>query len=417
MFKVVVIALVCFMLGPAVYAQHEKKAYINKVKELCPTADVVEVEIKDDYVEIEYWCENELIELGLNHQKEIIFTEKEAVIPPDVMRKIQQKLDQRYYGWVLDEYAQVTLPDTTFYKVELLKSGVEENIYFTIDGKYYKTKNVLVAENWGLENLEKYVHYQHAPYSFLKPYRVLNVPEILKEISGIAWAGENTLFCIQDETGIVFKFNIESETLTGMMRFTDLGDFEDIAVKGDSVYVLRSDGTVFYFNHVRFDGQYTQRLVPVSCMNVEGLSWNHSDQTFLIACKDQSISAQSSKRSVYTFTADKMHQPGLGFVIDLDAINAMLDKKYPGLTKSKIPFNPSAIAVHPLTNQQYVLSADHRLLAIFDGEKLIDLYPLPAEMYFKPEGLTFNENGELFIASEGIKKGYLDGQIFHFKQL
>lgn len=411
----ILIFFVWLLTSMPVTGQPEKKAYLNKVMELCPSADIVEVETKDDYVEIEYWCNGVLTEVGINHHKEVIFTETEAEIPSEVMRKIQQKLDKKYYGWVIDEYAFVNLPDTSFFKVELLKGGLEENIYFTIDGKYYKPTNISVNESWDMKSLSNASHYENAPYDFLSPQRTYDMPEALKEISGIVWAGNNTLYCVQDETGIIFKYNIEKEELTGMIRFTDIGDFEDIALYGDTAYVLRSDGTLFYFNHINFTGKYKQTIVPLGCMNIEGLYLDISTRSFLITCKDQLINTFGSLRSVYTFSSMNKHMPETAFSIDLDEINKMLTVKYSGLTQVKVQFNPSAIAIHPITRETYILSADNRMLAIYKNKKLMDLFPLPAELYFKPEGIDFTENGDLFISNEGMKKGYLDGQIFFFK--
>ena len=399
-----------------VYSQSEKKAFLNKVIELCPTADIVEIEMKPDYVEIDYRCNGKLIEVGINHDKEVIFTETEAEISAEVMRKIKLKLDKKYYGWVIDEYAYVELPDTSFFKVELLKAGVEENIYFTTDGKYFKAKNTIVNENWDFKSLSNSNHYKLAPFDFLNPQNTFVMPEILKEISGIAWAGNNTIYCVQDETGIIFKYDIGKEGLSGMIRFTDLGDFEDIALYGDTAYVLRSDGTLFYFNHANFTGKYEKTLIPLNCMNIEGLYLDKSNKTFLISCKDQSITTFGSHRSIYAFSTEHKHVPEIALTIDLEEINKMLNEKYPELTGEKIVFNPSAIAVHPLTKEKYILSATNRMLAIYKDKKLADLFPLPAELYYKPEGMDFTENGDLFISSEGIKKGYLDGQILFFKK-
>lgn len=399
---------------PAI-SQPDKKAYLNKVMEICPTADIVEIESKSDYVEVEFWCNGVLTEVGINQNKEVIFTETEVEIPSDVMRKIQLKLDKKHYGWVIDEYAFVKLPDTSFFKVELLKGGVEENIYFTTDGKYYKAKHIAVNESWNLKSLSNANNFTKAPYDFLNPQKTFDMPELLKEISGIAWAGNNTIYCVQDETGIIFKYNLEKEELSGMIRFTDLGDFEDIALNGDLAYVLRSDGTLFYFNHIHFNGKYDKVVIPLNCMNIEGLYLDKLTNSFLISCKDQLINTYGSYRSVFTFSTLNKHLPETAFTIDLDEINKMLIEKYPNLTHTKVLFNPSAIAIHPITKERYVLSAENRMLAIFKDNKLNDLFPLPAELYFKPEGIDFTENGDLFISSEGMKKGYLDGQIYFFK--
>jgi hypothetical protein len=54
------------------------------------------------------------------------------------------------------------------------------------------------------------------------------------------------------------------------------------------------------------------------------------------------------------------------------------------------------------------------LIAIYKNEKLINVFPLPSELYYKPEGLAFTPNGDLYLSSEGIKNGYIDGQIYFF---
>lgn len=359
--------------------QSEHKAHMRKVLELCPTADIIEVETKSDYVEIEYWCNGILTEVGINPNNEVVFTETETEIPQDVLRKIRQKIDKKHYGSVIDEYAYVELPDTSFYKVELLKGGIEENVYFTTDGKFYKAKNLAVKEKWDVKRLSDAAHYQTAPYDFLNPNKVFDMPDILKEISGIAWAGNNTLYCVQDENGILFNYNIQKEELSGMIRFTDVGDFEDIAVMGDTAYVLRSDGTLFYFNHIHYNGKSEQTTVPLHCLNIEGLFADKKARSFLVSCKDQFIGNSGSNRTVYTFSAKDKHMPEVAFTIELDEINKMLADKYPGLTQSKIQFNPSAIVIHPFTREAYVLSADNRMLVIYKNKILADMFPLPSQ--------------------------------------
>ena len=69
----------------------------------------------------------------------------------------------------------------------------------------------------------------------------------------------------------------------------------------------------------------------------------------------------------------------------------MLKQKYPRLISDNLTaeFNPSAIAVHPKTSEIYVLSATDRLLAVFANQNLTQVFPLPSDIYYKPEGLAF----------------------------
>lgn len=397
-------------------AQIDNKRYINKVKEMCPKADITEIEIKSDYVEIEYLCGDQLIEIGLGINADWLFTETKTVIPPSVLEKINKKLEKKYADWTVDEYVLVEMKDTSFYKVELMQEGVEENTYFALDGKYYHIRNMVMDENWTITYLSQAANYKDAPFNFLQPDKIYDMPDLLKEISGIAFADENTIYCVQDEMGIVFKYDISKEDISGMFRFTDIGDFEDLAIRKEKVYVLRSDGTLFWFNHQNFDGKINQIVVPVNCLNMEGLDFNPVNNQFYLACKDQLIDSQDKNRTIFSIHADKMTNPQVAIVVSSAKINEMLAKKYPEIDNSRMQINPSAFAIHPQTGEKYVLSASSRLIAIFDKEQLTNIYPLPAEIYYKPEGLTFSPDGDLFISSEGIKNGYVDGQIFFFSK-
>ncbi len=394
--------------------QPDKKLYVNKVKSICPTADIIEIEVKDDYVEIEYWCNSRFFEVGLNHRQEVIYTESEEKIPDMVMNTIQKRLDKNHYGWVIDEVSMITYADTSFYKIELLRNGIEENVYFTTDGRNYKIKNMIADEEWSHGELLRYDAFKSASYDFLNPDKVYDLPEVLKEVSGIALYDDQTVFCVQDEIGIVFKYDLQNEKIIDMHRFTDLGDFEDLAIIGDTVYVLRSDGTLFYFNHQQFKGKVEQVIVPSSCMNIEGLFYDQKSKTMFMACKDEPVNAKGNKRIVYRFPVGEKIVSETAVSIDLEVINDFFSQKYGRWDKSKVLFNPSAIAVHPITGEKYILSASNRMLAIYEQGKLKDIYPLPSEILYKPEGLDFTPTGDLLISSEGIKKGELDGQILHF---
>lgn len=403
------------LIGSATFAQADRKAYMDKIKEICPTADIIQIDMKEDYVEVDYLCDGTLHESGLDINKNIIFTEIETDIPLETLEIIEKKLDKKYAGWVIDEFALVKTADTTFYKAEVIKSAVEENVYFTLDGKYYKSKNIVANEPWMISSLSGTEKMTAAPYNFLNPDRTFDMPEVLKEISGIAFDDRATLYCVQDETGIVFQYNIEKEELSGMLRFTDVGDFEDIALRNDTAYVLRSDGTLFYFNYKRFDGKIKQQVVPLSSMNMEGLFYDPSEQAFYLASKDALITDNEDNRTISRVTVNQFSKPVTAQTIGQQEIISAVTQAFPSFSGKKLQFNPSAIAIHPITKEKYVLSASNRLMAVYDSKGLRHIYPLPAELYYKPEGIAFASNGDLFISSEGMKNGYIGGQVYFFK--
>ena len=257
--------------------------------------------------------------------------------------------------------------------------------------------------------------YNQPKYRLTRPDRTYEMPEILEEISGIAVLNETDILCIQDEAGIVFRYNIKKEKLSGMYRFTDVGDFEDITVQDEMVNVLRSDGTVFNLSLIHYTGESESKTLPLNCMDMEGLYYDRPTNKLLIACKDKLIDGESSKRYIFSLNTNNPAQPKVEFIIDLKEINTCFNKQYPGAEAKKIKLNPSAISIHPVTREIYVLSASDRLLAVYAKNKLKAVYPLPKELFYKPEGISFNKNGDLYIASEGNKKGDVGGLVHYFK--
>lgn len=396
-------------------AQKEETDFVNKILEICPDADIIEVETKDDYIEIEYLCNKKIIETGLSFDLEIIYTESETTISEKTLREIIKKLDKQYFGWKVDEFSLVEMPDTSFYKAEIVRDGVEENVYFTLDGKYYKAKNVVLNESWSIAALKKNEFYNQSGYNFSEPEKTYHLPEILVEISGIAVLNETHIFCIQDEAGIVFNYNLQNEELVNMYRFTDVGDFEDVTIVDDEVNILRSDGTVFNLNYNNYNGKSDSRILPLNCMNVEGLFYDKTKNQFLIACKDQLINQGSALRHIYSLTNNDVAQPEIEIIVDFNEINAIFKKQYSGINAKVIEFNPSSVSVHPITGEIYILSASDRLLAVYNDKQLKTIYPLAEELFYKPEGISFSQNGDMYISSEGNKKGYVGGQIHLFK--
>lgn len=408
----IIMGLLCSATG---LAQPLKQQYINKINQICSNADIIEFEQKDDYAEIEYRCNGKLFEVGISPTLEVLFIESETEIEPHTRSIIDKKISKKYEGWKLDEFTRVSMGDTSFYKAELWKDGIEENVYFTLDGKYFKPKNLVVNEPWTQQYLSGSVAYRKAPYNFLTPTNSYEMPEVLKEISGIAPMNTTTLYAVQDESGAVFKYDLKKESISGLHRFTDVGDFEDVTTDGATLYALRSDGTIFSFNVANFDGKITQTVLQLNSLNAEGIFYNQHDRMLYIVCKDQPIDGESWQRNIYKIDPKGTGMAKLALTIDIKEIVRKIKVDYPLATSSNLQFNPSAIAIHPLTNEMYILSASNKLLAIYKNSKLSAVYPLPAETFYKPEGLAFMPDGSLYISSEGIKKGYLNGQVFFFK--
>ena len=80
------------------------------------------------------------------------------------------------------------------------------------------------------------------PYNFESPSEKYDLPDKLKEISGLSYYKENQLICVNDEQGKIFIYDINQQKIIDKIPFGKDGDYEGVEVVGDEVFVLKSDG-------------------------------------------------------------------------------------------------------------------------------------------------------------------------------
>jgi len=245
------------------------------------------------------------------------------------------------------------------------------------------------------------------PYDLDNPVEIFKLPHELDEISGISYSGEDTLACIQDEGGIIYIFDLSQGEVVERYRFGKGRDYEDLAVVNESAYVLQSNGHIFQVMNFREKDPVVRKLkaLPLSSKNnTEGLAFDHKSNSLLIVCKGfQELKGKhvdlSGENAVYEF--------------DLKRRTLSVRLVYPALAGGSL-FQPSAIAVHPISGHIYILSSVSRRLWIVDHKgKVIAERRLNRKMFKQPEGICFHPGGDLFISNESRGRGR--ARILRFK--
>ncbi len=273
---------------------------------------------------------------------------------------------------------------------------------------------------------------QPLPYDFDQPTKKYFLNEDLEEVSGLSWFGEDQIACVQDEQGRVFIYNLEDKKTTRWIKFGKGGDYEGIEVVDSTIYVLRSDGILFYFPLSQDSNDYTieessvrQFQVSVPGENdVEGLGYDPQRKQLLLAFKNKvdeegksgkdkpvyAISLTdtlSSNYPVWTITEKQLKQ---FFAHHAEEPGEEKGKK--GKKGDWLAFKPSGIAVHPITRQVYLVASEGKKLVILSQKGEIQaVVKLSPRMLKQPEGICFAPNGDLYIASEGRGE---DGFILKF---
>ena len=255
-------------------------------------------------------------------------------------------------------------------------------------------------------------------YDLKNPNHTWRLPEQLVEVSGNTWIDADHLILIEDLNPNLYFVKIDDKnvTLQKTIPFAqtdkDKIDIEDVTYVDNTVYALWSHGVLFKIT----DWQGSPKVDKINTglskeNNTEGLCYDPISKQLLIACKDDAgiPDDKKSAKAVYGFDINKQQLITPPFMV-------IHKKDFEALTGDKLSFNPSAIAVHPITHDIYILTTrDNKGMAVFSHEGVLKSYQtIEKELMPQPEGICFSPEGKLYISSEG-KKGEA-GNLFEFDQ-
>lgn len=227
-----------------------------------------------------------------------------------------------------------------------------------------------------------------------------SMPAELHEISGIAYLEGNRFACVQDEMGKIFIYNAEQEKIEKTIEFGGAGDYEGIAVTGNTAWVLRADGKILEIkDFMGSKPEMTQHNTSLTAkQDAEGLHYDAKNNRLLLAIKGYEVNTKDFK-GIYAFDLSnkKFNQtPVFKITLNDDVLKEV---------KKKQKIEPSDLSIHPTTGDLYILEgAEPKLLIMGQDGKKKKLVWLKNKEFIQPEGIDFSPEGELFISNEGQKK-------------
>lgn len=253
----------------------------------------------------------------------------------------------------------------------------------------------------------------YTSYKFDKPDELYTMPGSLTELSGMQHLSNNVIACTQDEKGIIYLFDRAKKAIISEVAWGKDGDYEGVAGNDQELYILESTGTIYKIrdfletNTPRVETLNTGLSKPC---DAEGLFLQHNKEKLLIACKE----GERGIRSIWTFDPKAKQLSASPYmnlpekVLEDHLITTGLDRVSLGMKKlldvkgeSGI-LAPSGIAIHPKTEDLYIVSANSKLLVVLNPEgKIKSLEELPSSLFTHPESITFTADGDLLIGNEG----------------
>lgn len=247
----------------------------------------------------------------------------------------------------------------------------------------------------------KYIFKYDSPYK-VKIVQTWYLPDELKEVSGIFHLGNQEIACVQDEKGSIFIYNLASEEITSEIKFAKNGDYEGIAIKGKTAYVLKSDGEITVIENFR-DKDFkttTHQVFNNKNIDIEGLFLSNENK-LLIGVKEFEDIDNPTSILVYALNIKTMKlekNPVIEIPMD-DKVFAEIPNSHPSRY-----FYLSEISQNPKTKEYYILEGRSPKLLILNPNKTTKtLIYLDSTSFPQPEGITFDEAGRIYISNEESK--------------
>ncbi|MBX0331924.1 SdiA-regulated domain-containing protein [Pontibacter sp. HSC-14F20] len=328
---------------------------------------------------------------------------EEQYLPKTVTDQLQQEFKQ----FNIDEVHRVQEGNITSFLVELQKGSRAVWLRYSETGELLESSANLNAETKKQSASLLPLTSNEAPIDDLgMPDSRWELPPVLREVSGIAILSDGTMACVQDEQGKIFVYDLGQKSIVQEIPFAGPGDYEGIAIAGENAYIVRSDGTLFEIAGFRKEKpaiKVYESTFPET-INIEGLAYDQEQNQLLLAPKGHDPKLQMQK-AIYAFSLDSkkfLAEPYTN--ISLEQVQPTMKGK-----KKKSRYDvlqPSSLEKHPKNDALYLLDAvNNRLYKMTKDGKLTQTLELDESQLRQAEGLTFDQDGTMYIASEGSKKG------------
>jgi uncharacterized protein YjiK len=226
------------------------------------------------------------------------------------------------------------------------------------------------------------------------------LPHQLSEISGLAMDSAGRLFAHGDEKAEIFEIDPDGQRVIRRFSFGEpavRGDFEGIAVVGDRIFLVTSDG-VLYAGKPVSDGHQTEFVTYSTGLGklceIEGVAYDPSNPSLLLACKEARTSQLRHRLAIYRWSIDRRTLfPKPALLMTLSPITTALKEK---------GFHPSDLAIDAGTGHLLLLAArEAAIVELTPAGDVVKVARLRKKLHPQAEGLAITRARSLIVADEG----------------
>ncbi len=283
------------------------------------------------------------------------------------------------------------------------------------------TLSFIAAKSLQEAGVENYYHQKASHFvkesgyfDLVHPESVTNLPMGVNAFTDFVMMDSTHLICLDDQIGGVLVYDIISNKSQGYLS-TGIDSKITEVTKIDSTIILVDDKMDLHFLSPPYDSTSitTESLREKSWISSGMCLHEQTKRLFFVAESD--IENEVQNHLIYTFNLNqrKLSERPLFEIkpedIELFAISNnitlpvnRLDEN--GDTVDVFSFKPDVIAVHPKTNEIYVLSTIDRSLAVYNQfGQVVNFTTLNEELFSQPKAMTFFPNGDLLLTNSDLK--------------
>jgi uncharacterized protein YjiK len=230
------------------------------------------------------------------------------------------------------------------------------------------------------------------------------LPADLAEVSGLAFTPDGGLLAHGDERGVVWRYDLETRRPTGRFGLGDHGgvlhgDFEDIAVVGERVFLVTGTGAI-YEGRIAPDSQIGRAARRIQGLGggceVEGMTWDPATESLLLLCK--STRSKRWKDSVVILavsTGTWRFEERPRILVPEDRLEKVTGEKR---------FNGSGLTRHPRTGTYLLVAGPQRAFAEVSATgEVLGGGRLDKDRHGQPEGIAVAPDLTWLISDEATQ--------------
>jgi uncharacterized protein YjiK len=227
------------------------------------------------------------------------------------------------------------------------------------------------------------------------------LPAEMSEISGLAMAPDGGLLAHGDERAVVWRFDLRTRRPIARFGLAGRhgvlhGDFEDIAMVGDRLFLVASTGEIVE-GSLAADGQTTQavRRTPGlgGACEVEGMTWDAPTRSLLLLCKTSRSKRWRDQVVILAVSTETWRFEASPRIV-------VPQKRFTDVTGDK-QFHGSALTWHPRTGTLLLLAGpQHAYAEITRAGEVLGGGRLNKDLHRQPEGIAVAPDLSLLISDE-----------------